>query len=148
VITPPFLAQLSEIAAIKATLLKQPDALYDARRAQAEADRALRTAKKRLADLEAAAADRLADLAALVGGDDRYKNEAQRKARVRELGKTDPELAVARAAVQEQEAVVLQAEMAAGETVLLVKRREDEQRAWRSHLDATQCEVSLLVAGR
>lgn len=144
----PFTPQLTEIAAVKATLLKQPSDLHAARLTEADTVRDVAAAKKRLGEVEAERADRLAELTALVAGDEQFRNETARKAEVRRRGKGDVELQRCEAAVRAHEADVLKAEMRRTQAGLDVRRLEDEQRAWRGRLDAIQVEVQLLVAGR
>lgn len=144
----PFFPQLSEIAAIKTTILKQPGELHGARLAAADADRDVTTAKRAVKDVESQIADQRAEVDALVAGDTTLKNEVQRKACARELLKANPAMAALDAQLAEAQLGVTRAEMAKIHADLQVRRLEDEQRSWRAHLDATQCEVQLLVAGR
>jgi len=143
-----FAPQLQQLDAVKAALLQQPEDLYQARLAEAEAARVLKTAKKRLGDVEAEIADALADIAALVAGDKTLKNAAARKLEVRTRAKDEPAIAALEERRAPLEAELLNAEMAKTAAELQVKRREDEQRAWRGRLDALAIECSLLVAGR
>lgn len=144
----PFFVQLTELAAIKATLLKQPTELHGARLAVADADRDVATAKRRVKELEGELADELTEISALVTGNPELKNETQRKAKAAELAKTRPAVATLKAQIAAAEDEVTRAQMAKTQADLRVKLLEDQQRAWRSHLDATQAEVQLLVAGR
>jgi len=145
----PFAPQLTEIDAVKATLLKQPTELHGARLAAADAARDVAAAKKRLSEVEADYGDRLAEITAFVAAEkDAFPNETARKAEVRKRGKGDVELQRCEAAKRAHEDDVLKAEMRRTQADLDVRRLEDEYRAWRGRLDAIQCEVSLLVAGR
>jgi chromosome segregation ATPase len=145
----PFVPQLTEISAVKAALLRQPTDLHGARLAAADAARDVAAAKKRLQEVEADVADRLAEIAGLVAGEkDLYPNETVRKAEARKRGKGDGELQRCEATKRAHEDDVLKAEMRRTQADLDVRRLEDEYRAWRGRLDAIQAEVQLLVCGR
>jgi predicted nucleic acid-binding Zn-ribbon protein len=126
--------QLAQVARVKDIALKQPDALDAARRAHGEARKALKAATAELKDREA-------EIASLVAGDRDLKNVEARKAATAARLRDDAEIRRLTRAVDDAEAVVMNAEMD-------VRRREDEQRAWRTYLDALVAEVQLLTAGR
>lgn len=146
---PPFFPQLAEIAAFKSRLLAQPDALYKARLTLADADRAIATIKRRVADAKGALQDCENEVAVEVAAQkDQFTNETLRKTETkRRLGASVGYQQLLKA-LGSIEAELLDAEVTRTRAALDVQRLEDEQRSIRTHADLTCAEVQLLVAGR
>ena len=132
--TNPFFPQLGEIAALKATILKQPEALHAARLALADKKRALKAASDALKDAEM-------EIACLVNADKTFTNAEARKAEIAKRSAANPE-------IKRLAATVDACDVEVTNTQIDVQKIEDEVKTWRTHADITCAEIQLLCIGR
>ena len=155
------LEKLPELTRLKLKSQSFPDALYEARRALAEAKKAVKDVENQQAQIEA---ETLLDVQAATEGNPAFEhltpgnyealkgevrqarkslftNEASRKAEIRRRLAVHPTYRQLGQRLEQAESGVLSAELA-------LRKIEDEHRSYRELIDLTVAEVTLMVSGR